>query len=342
MLGYSREEVVGRWFGDFLAEEDAALYRERFPSFLAAGHVKGVEFSLRKRDGTVAVVSLDGRVARHPDGSFRQTHCVLRDVTEEKRMEGERQWFEAAARQQQKLESIGTLASGVAHEINNPLNVILNYGQLLLDKASDPDRVKDFAGNIVKEGERVAHIVRNLLSFARQEKETHSPARIADIVEKTLSLTRAVLRKDQITVLCDIPEDLPAVKCRSQQIQQVLMNLLTNARDALNERYPKAGEDKTIRILASAFEKDGIRWMRLTVEDHGVGIPPAAASKVFDPFFTTKDRDKGTGLGLSITYGIVREHHGEISFETEPGKGTKFHVDLPIDNGWSLTTHADT
>jgi signal transduction histidine kinase len=217
----------------------------------------------------------------------------------------------------------------------------MNYGQLLLDHPTDPAQVTDFAGNVLRESERMAVIVRNLLSFARQESETFSPAQLADIVRKTLSLVQVLLRKDQITVRCEIPEGLPAINCRSQQIQQVLMNLLTNARDALNERYPKTDPDKIIRILASTFEKNGTNWARLTVEDHGGGIRPDVAARVFDPFFTTKGRDKGTGLGLSISHGIVKEHKGTLWFETDPDQGTRFHVDLPVDDARSLQDGAD-
>ncbi len=164
-------------------------------------------------------------------------------------------------------------------------------------------------------------------------KQAHSPARLQDIVEQTLPLLRAVFRRDQITLTVDVPADLPVLKCRSQQIQQVLLNLLTNARDALNAKYSGYHPDKTIRITGQCFEQ-GIRsWLRLTVADHGPGIPPEIQARIFDPFFTTKPRDKGTGLGLSISHGIVQDHHGVLHFETEPDVGTQFHLELPVDNG---------
>jgi PAS domain S-box-containing protein len=329
MLGYSQEKVLGRWFGDFLAEEDPVSFRERYLGFLAAGRAEGEVLHLRRKDGALLIVSLDGRVGLHPDGSFWCMHCLLRDVTEETRLVAERARFEEAVRQRQKLESIGILASGVAHEINNPLNIIMNYGQLILDDPENPITVKEFADNIVKESERVAVIVRSLLKFARQERESHGPTQLAAVVEITLSLLHGLLRKDQITVECAVPADLPTVRCRPQQIQQVLMNLLTNARDAVNLRFPTPSADKTIRIEASAFLKDGVSWVRLTVADNGIGILPGVAGKVFDPFFSTKTRDKGSGLGLSISYGIVNEHGGELRFESEPGAGTRFHVELP-------------
>ena len=119
------------------------------------------------------------------------------------------------------------------------------------------------------------------------------------------------------------------MECRSQQIEQVLMNLLTNARDALNDRYPAYHEDKIIRVSARPFEKNGSIWIQMTVEDHGNGIPAGVRDRIFDPFYTTKPMGRGTGLGLSISYGIVKDHGGCLHFETEAGRYTRFHVDLP-------------
>jgi PAS domain S-box-containing protein len=255
------------------------------------------------------------------------------DVTERKRLEEERWSLEAQARQQQKLESIGTLAGGVAHEINNPINGIMNYAQILQDRLPGESPLVEFTSGILRETERVATIVRNLLTFARNDTQSRSPARIEDIVEQTLSLVRTVIRHDQIALTVDVPQDLPSLRCRSQQIQQVLMNLMTNARDALNERFPGYDPAKTLSIGARLHERAGNRWIRVTVEDHGTGIDPAVLERIFDPFFTTKSRDRGTGLGLSISHGIVREHHGELTVESEPGQWTRFHVDLPVNGG---------
>lgn len=114
------------------------------------------------------------------------------------------------------------------------------------------------------------------------------------------------------------------------------MNLLTNARDALNEKYPEYDDDKIMIIKVRPFEKENIKWLRMTVEDHGVGIPDEIRDRIFDPFFTSKDRTKGTGLGLSISYGIIEDHLGKIHVESEPGQHTRFHVDLRVNNGWTL------
>ena len=240
------------------------------------------------------------------------------------------------SRHAQKLEAIGTLASGVAHEINNPLMGIMNYAQLIDERLDAESPLREFASEIGLETERVAAVVRSLLAFASQEEGTHSPAHLRTLVEDTITLIRTIIRRDQITLDVDIPDDLPTIKCRSQQIQQVIMNLLTNARDALNARYPEHNPDKKMRVTVLRFDNEGRDWIRITVEDHGDGIPDTIRDRVFDPFFTTKGRSEGTGLGLAISHSIITEHHGELSFECEVGQHTRFHVDLPVDNGWSL------
>ncbi len=246
--------------------------------------------------------------------------------------ERKRRAVEGQLRQSQKLESIGTLASGIAHEINNPLMGVINYAELLKDKARDEED-HGFIEGIIREGNRVATIVRNLLSFARQDKETHSPALIGDIVEQALSLTAAVLRRDGITVDVAIPDDLPALRCRSQQIEQVIINLVANARDALNERYSGYDDGKLLKIAAEIVTKEGARWIDTTIEDRGTGIPTEQVERIFDPFFTTKPRDEGTGLGLSVSYGIVKEHQGNLWVESEVGEYTRFHVELRLEDG---------
>jgi len=258
------------------------------------------------------------------------------DITEQKQLEEEKMMREALQTQQQRLESVGTLAGGVAHEINNPINGIMNYAQLIIDNADKESDSGDYAKEIVHESERIAAIVSNLLQFSRQEKQSHSYADIETIIDKTLSLINTVMRRDQIDLQIDIPKGLPDIKCRSQQIQQVIMNLLTNARDALNDKYPGYHENKIIKLHCEQFNKQNRNWLRLTVEDHGAGIPVSVQEKLFDPFFTTKERDKGTGLGLPISYGIVKEHHGELTFETEEGSFTRFYLELPCDNGWDI------
>jgi len=306
---------------------------------LANGSSFVFSYRIMTKGNDVRHVEERGSIMRRADGIPTQIDGVIFDMTEHHRIDSEREALMAQLLQQQKLESIGVLAGGIAHEINNPITGIMNYAQLISERL-DPaqSQLREFAEGIIHETERVAVIVRNLLTFSRQEKNSHSPARITDIVNDTLSLIGTVIRHDQIRLEVDIPDDLPTIKCRSQQIQQVLMNLLTNARDALNERYPEYNPDKVIAATVCLLEKDDRRWLRTTVEDHGAGIPTEIRERIFDPFYTTKDRTQGTGLGLSISLGIVQDHHGELTFKSTENKFTRFYLDLPVDNGWEIGT----
>ncbi|MBI2431302.1 MAG: PAS domain S-box protein [Candidatus Hydrogenedentes bacterium] len=248
----------------------------------------------------------------------------------------ERREAEAQVIQASKLASIGELAAGVGHEINNPINGIMNCADILLQNLGEEADNRQFAELIRSEADRIATIVRNLLAFSRQEREQHSLARIYDIVQATLSLCGKKISHSHITLDLDVPETLPKVKCRSEQMQQVLMNLIINSIHALDERFPDRDPNKLLRIRAGEVQWRDRPFLRLTVEDHGTGIAPQHRERLFDPFFTTKGRDKGTGLGLSVSDGIVKNHGGWITVETEPGRFTRFHVDLPLDNEWAL------
>jgi len=237
----------------------------------------------------------------------------------------------------QKLESIGTMASGVAHEINNPLMSMINFSELIRDRlavlstseTAVVDQIRAFAGEIIDEGQRIATIVRNLLAFSRQEGESEVPSRMQEILDGLLSLIGRLLDKDEIEVIIDISPEIPPLLCRPRQIQQVLLNLVTNARDALNERFPESHPDKKLQIMVAPAVRDGRTWVRTSIKDAGMGIPQEIKDRVFDPFFTTKSTGKGTGLGLSISYGIIRDHGGLIEVESAAGGPTLFHVWLP-------------
>lgn len=244
-------------------------------------------------------------------------------------LEGQRQLQEQLV-QSQKLEAIGTMAGGVAHEINNPLMGIINYAQLILDRLPrDSGALAEFAGEIIKEGDRIAAIVRNLLAFARKDAEGLTANRADLIINDALGLARRMLEKDEIRMVVTIPGDLPHILCKRQQLVQVLVNLLNNARDTSNARYPGFHEAKKIFVEASQRSEEGKLMVRIDVRDQGEGIPAEIAGKVFDPFFSTKPKYLGTGLGLSVSYGIVKEQAGALSFDTVPGAGSTFHVDIP-------------
>ncbi len=338
VLGYSPEEMAGgfeRWC-ELIHPEDRSEALRLFEEAERAIGPYRAAYRFRHKNGSYLPMEDRGFPWRPTDGTGLRYIGIMADVSAQKAAQEQRQQLEAQLRQQQKLESIGTLAAGVAHEINNPLNGILNYAQLAVNRLAQDHPVRRYAERIVHESERVSEIVRSLLSFARQDQQTHSPARLQDIAHSTMILIRGVLLRDQITVETDLADDLPAVKCRSQQIQQVLLNLMTNAHDAIQARRQVATQPGLIRIQALRFQNEGRNWVRLTVEDNGAGVAPEIGDRIFDPFFTTKGRVEGTGLGLSIAYGIIRDHHGTLWFESAPGQGARFHVDLPVDNGWSL------
>jgi len=326
-LGYSHDELCSMYTRDIDAPEFADGYEERLAK-QEVGKRLSCEGIHVTKDGEQLPVDINTSVIEyHGD---KAVLAVVRDITERKRDEARRLELEAQLLQSQKLESIGTLAGGVAHEINNPINGIMNYAQLIKDRMPAGIKEAEFADEIIHETNRVAKIVRNLLQFARQEEQhTPAPESVHDLIASTLSLVQTVIRHDHITLTQNIPTDLPAVRCRGQQIQQVLINLLTNARDALNERYPQDDSSKAMSIAASPIG-NGKRRVRITVEDNGPGIPAELHDRLFDPFFTTKDRTKGTGLGLAISHGIVEDHGGRLWFESEVGQFTKFHIDLPV------------
>ncbi len=330
----SADQLLGSSVPQFFTEDCRAKVIERIRTLNETRQpVPLTEEAILRMDGGRVEVEVSAVPIRHEgqDGAL----VFMRDITARRILENEKTQMEAQLRQKQRLESIGLLAGGVAHEINNPLNGIINYAQLISE--GETEAVYEYSREIIREGQRIGAIVRNLLRFSRQEKQSHSPARIEDIVDETLSLIRTLFRHDQIGLEVNIPDGLPSIKCRSQQIQQVLMNLLTNARDALNARYKGFNADKAIRVDCRLFERAGRRWIRLTVEDYGTGIPKGIRDKIFDPFFTTKPRDEGTGLGLSISHGIVKDHHGELYFDSETGQYTRAILELPVDNGWNLT-----
>jgi PAS domain S-box-containing protein len=233
-------------------------------------------------------------------------------------------------RQRQKLESIGVLSACLAHEINNPLTGIMNFAELIRPSLDEKSPLSEYAKGIHEECKRISSIAGNLLAFARQEDEATQKNAMADILEASLLLTRSVLLKCGITILLDVPDNLPKITCRAQQIQQVLMNLLHNARDGIQQRYPDGDENNTIHVRVTQLKKDGATWLRTTVEDNGAGIGEDVVNHIFEPFFTTKPVGHGTGLGLYVSHGIVEDHGGKLWVETETNQYTRFHLDLQV------------
>jgi two-component system NtrC family sensor kinase len=221
-----------------------------------------------------------------------------------------------------KMSALGQLVSGVAHELNNPLSVVIGYGQLLLNREL-PANLKRPVELMVSQGDRMAKIVRSLLFFARQRPPERSAVRINEVLEDTLALRLNHLTISAITVDRRLTADLPPIPGDAQQLQQVFLNLLLNAEQAINA----AGRGG--RILVRTALSGGGRTLRVEVVDDGPGIPADVLPHVFEPFYTTKEVGTGTGLGLSVSYGIVQEHGGRLTAESRPGE-TTFTVELPV------------
>ncbi|MBI5740177.1 MAG: PAS domain-containing protein [Nitrospirae bacterium] len=248
---------------------------------------------------------------------------MIEDITDRRRAEAE-------AVRASHLAALGELAAGVAHEINNPVNGIINYSQMLANRNEPGSGEHDIASRIIKEGDRIAGIVRALLFFARDRREDKYPVHVRDIITDTLALTEAHLKKDGIRFTANVPEHLPMVTVQPQQIEQVFLNVISNAKYALNEKFAGAHKNKVIDVAAESIDVEGSQHVRIAFNDSGTGIPVTILNKVMNPFFTTKPVNTGTGLGLSISYGIINNHGGKIQIESVAGEYTRVIIDLPV------------
>jgi len=238
-----------------------------------------------------------------------------REITGRKKMEQQ-------LRQAEKLSALGQLVAGVAHELNNPLAVVMGYAQILSRCVTLDEKVRKDLLKILHESERAAKIVRNLLTFARPREPHLAVVDVNRLVSEVLETREIQVQSASVQVLRRLAPDLPATKADADQIEQVLANLVTNAVQALDKHLGK-------RVIEVTTEKRDDK-IRIAVADSGPGIPLQILDRIFDPFFTTKGPGKGTGLGLSICYSIMEEHKGKIWVESEAGKGARFIAELPI------------
>jgi nitrogen-specific signal transduction histidine kinase len=229
-----------------------------------------------------------------------------------------------------KMAAIGELAAGVAHEINNPITGIINFAQILLDSQVLDDTYTKIVQNILKEGDRVAAITHNLLSFARADGSILEPVNPVDIVKDSLMLGQHQLKKDGITVITDFPEKDLLLVADFRRLQQVILNLISNSRYALNARYQGYDPEKKIEISCGVTQNEGNSVYRISVKDHGTGMPQSLLQRIFEPFFTSKPPGEGTGLGLSISYGIIKDHKGVFRVNSILHKFTEMIIELPM------------
>lgn len=227
------------------------------------------------------------------------------------------------------LAALGELAAGVAHEVNNPITGVINFAQILLDTYDfDPAGI-DMVQKIMKEGDRIATITRNLISFARADIGLREPVNPVEIVKTSLSLVNHQLQKEGIRIVTDFPSENTLIVADFRKLQQVLLNLISNSRYALNDRYPGFDERKIIEISCFENNDEEHRFFNIIVKDYGTGLPQSVLEHIFEPFFSTKPPGKGTGLGLSISYGIVKEHGGNLYVNSIIEKFTEMIIELP-------------
>lgn len=277
-----------------------------------------------KRIGAGGGESMTVRVDSNDE--IRETAEAFNTLMEELRLrEQQTIALQKDALQARHLAALGELAAGVAHEINNPINGIINCAELLADESQSGGE-PDLAQRIMREGERIAVIVRNLLSLARPDDGEKLPVRLADVVAETLSLFTAQLAREGIALAVAVPAALPPVNADPHQLQQVFLNILGNARHALLHKQPADPAGKRLEIRGECGD-EGL--VRLTFFDNGTGIPAAIMEQLLIPFFTTKPPGQGTGLGLSISHSIVTEHGGRMLIESREGEYTAVVVELP-------------
>ncbi|MEC9046446.1 MAG: ATP-binding protein [Planctomycetota bacterium] len=313
IFGWSQEEVLGKPYPLVPADE-----WERFEGFfqtvISGQGFNGVEAERQTSDGSRVYIAISTAPVRDDQGDVIGAMAILEDITQRKILEEQN-------RQATKLEAIGRLAGGIAHDFNNLLTVILGYSDGLaeVDSASE---LQEAADAIHLAAERAAALTQQLLAFSRRQVLHVQIVDLNEVVQTTNNMVSRLIGTD-ITVTVALAEQPIWVHVDPIQMEQVLINLATNARDAM----PSGGE---LRITTSRVEHSGQTWAQLSVSDTGEGIDAETAAHIFDPFFTTKETGKGTGLGLASVYGVAHQSGGDVTVESEPGEGATFRVQLPM------------
>ncbi|OCC14640.1 sensor histidine kinase [Dissulfuribacter thermophilus] len=309
LFGYSRpDDVVGRSMGDFISPWPSGSVRLGRREYLG-----------RRSDGTRMELEVICLPVAACEGILYQT--LIKDLSSEKN-------WEIKLIESERLTAMGKIAGEIAHEINNPLGGILLYANLLKEDIKDGSSARENLDKIIRLATRCRIIVKALLNFGRSSSKAYSPVDLNEVIREMYSMIEDHRMFREINVVFNLSNELPHFMGDKGQIEQIVLNLLINAAEAI---------EGPGTILVSTEYKEGPfslgdrrSFIRFTVEDTGHGIPEDLKNKIFEPFFTTKQRGKGTGLGLSITRGIVQRHGGKISCESQEGRGTKFTIEIPV------------
>ena len=332
-LGYTSEKLIGMNYRQYTDETTARKLYQTFNGVYRTGEsLKVLDVEVIRKDGTKAVNEISVSLIRDSEGKPIGFRGVSRDVTERKRAEEEMATLQEQLRQSQKMEAIGKLAGGVAHDFNNLLTVIQGYSELILKGLNSDNRLCQDVREILNASERASSLTRQLLAFSR--KQVLQP-KVLDLnlhVSNMDKMLRRMIGED-IELVTLLAKDLGRIKADPGQIEQVILNLAVNAKDAM-----LSGGKLTIETANVELDENYVRshiivtpgsYVILSVSDTGVGMTPEIKERIFEPFFTTKEKGKGTGLGLSTVYGIVHQSGGNIWVYSEPGLGTTFKIYLP-------------
>ena len=338
------DDVIGRQAAFYFAGEQDT-YQKTEPLIEGSADVLYVESWQRRRDGQVRLLAWWCKALRDEQGKVTGGLSTARDITEFKKAEEEKLKLESQLQQAQKMESVGRLAGGVAHDFNNMLGVILGHAELGLMRLDPTHRVCADLKEISKTAERSADLTRQLLAFARKQTVMPKVIDLNDTVTNMLKMLQRLIGEDIQLVWQPSPHQCQ-VKMDPSQIDQILANLCVNARDAIEDTGRVSIETGTCTIdadyCASNPEATPGEYVRLVVSDSGKGMDRETQSHIFEPFYTTKELGKGTGLGLATVYGAVKQNNGFVNIYSEPGKGTTFTIHLPREANMDMASRADT
>ncbi|HZP17440.1 MAG TPA: PAS domain-containing protein, partial [Terriglobales bacterium] len=313
VMGYEQQAILGKPLEALVAPQKHEALQQAYSAVLAGNNVDNLELHVLRADGRVGQFSVNFSPMRDDQGQVASIVVVMSDVTDAASLQ-------AKLMHAEKMAAVGQLVSGVAHEVNNPLTAILGFADLLMENPELPESARKDLRVILQEAQRTKQIVQNLLSFARQMPPQRKPVQLNAILKRTIQLRAYDFHSRGVSVVEQYDEDLPFVIGDSQQLQQVFLNILNNAYDAVREAASSP------RIVISTCRNQD--FVEVSFRDNGPGI--SHPDRIFDPFFTTKQVGEGTGLGLSICYGIVKEHGGEILCANNPGQeGATFTVRFP-------------
>ncbi|MBW1783785.1 MAG: PAS domain S-box protein [Deltaproteobacteria bacterium] len=332
--GYTKDEMMGMNNREYMDAETAKkVYKAFSEAYRTQKSIKGYEWEIMKRDGTKGYVEVSVGLIKDLAGNPIGFRGIARDITERKQAEKERARLEAQLQQARKMEAIGTLAGGIAHDFNNILAIILGNAELASDDVPDWNPASESLKEIHRASIRAKDMVRQLLAFSRKTDEESTLIDMAPIIKESMKMLRSAI-PTSVEFKEHISNDPCNIMGDAAQINQVVMNLVTNATDAMSEEGGSL--EVTLEKIILREEKPCFDWVlspgtyvRLKMRDTGEGIDPKIMDRIFEPYYTTKDVGKGTGMGLSVVHGIVKRHGGGIRVESELGKGTLFEIYLP-------------